>query len=54
MKRKLLTGVIGAIWAAVCIVQVVHGDIKSAVLYGIVAAAFFISLLFKSKKESKE
>lgn len=47
MKRNALIGIMGIIWAAVSVVQVINNDIKSAVLYGIIAAVFFIALIFK-------
>lgn len=52
MKRNILIGAMGLIWAIVGAIQLMHDDIKSAALYGVIAVIFFIALILK--KGTKE
>ena len=52
MKRKVITVIMGLLWAGVGIFQYVHDDVRSASLSGVLALVFIIAAVFR--KENRE
>ena len=52
MKRKVITALMGLLWAGVGVFQYLHDDIKSAALSGALAVVFIIAAVLR--KERKE
>ena len=52
MKRKVITVIMGLLWAGVGIFQYAHDDVRSASLSGVLALVFIIAAVLR--KENRE